>query len=266
MNIIQRTLFRLRTFFRFRELFFQLVSRDIKLKYRRSVLGYLWSVLNPLLTMAVMFIVFSNIFARGVPNFTIYLLIGHLLFTFMSTATTRALPSITGNANLLKKVYVPKYIFTLAVITSELVSFLFSMGALLVLLIVTKTPITVQFLFTLIPIMQLYIFCIGLGLFLAQATVFFHDIVYIWSVVSLAWLYLSAIFYPVSILPEWLHHLVTNYNPMYFYITMFRNFTIGSTDMDSLALAIRGTVAAGLVLLFGLISFAYSKKKFILYI
>jgi len=266
MNTIQKTFFRLQTFYKYRDLFFQLVTRDIKLKYRRSVLGYLWSVLNPLLTMVVMYFVFSNVFSRTIPNFLIYLLSGQLLFTFMSVATSRAILSVTGNANLMKKVYVPKYIFTLATVTSELVSFLFSLGALLIVIFATKTTITGRFLFNLIPIIQIYVFCIGLGLFLAQAAVFFRDIVYIWSVINTAWMYLSAIFYPVDSLPENIHHIVTHYNPMYFYITMFRNFTIGSANMGSLNLAIRGAIAAVLALVIGLITFTYSKKKFILYL
>ena len=262
----KKTISRLRNLLRYRELFFQLVSRDIKLKYRRSVLGYFWSMLNPLLTMLVMVIVFSAIFSPSIQHFPIYLLIGNILFTFMTGAVSRALPSVLGNASLLKKVYVPKYIFTLAAVTSEFVTFLFSLGALIILIFVTKTPFTARFVFVLIPIVQLYVFCVGLGLFMAQATVFFRDLVYIWNIVSTAWLYLSAIFYPVSVLPEWLHHLVTKYNPMYFYIAMFRNFTIGSADMGSLDLAIRGTVAAAVMLFIGITSFSYSKNKFILYI
>ena len=263
--IIQRTTARLQTLFRYRELFFQLVSRDIKLKYRRSVLGYLWSILNPLLTMLVMVIVFSNLFARNVPNFPIYLLIGNILFTFMTGSVARSLNSVLGNAGLLKKIYIPKYIFTLAAVTSEFVTFLFSLGALIVLIFATKTTLSWRFIFIVIPIVQQYIFCIGLGLFMAQANVFFRDMVYIWHIVSTAWLYLTAIFYPVNILPEWLRHIVTHYNPMYFYITMFRNFTIGGPNMGSLDLAIRGGVAAVLMLLVGLVTFSYSKNKFILY-
>ena len=265
-TIIKKTISRLQILLKYRELFFQLVSRDIKLKYRRSILGYFWSVLNPLLTMAVMYIVFSNIFARGTLYFPIYLLIGQLLFNFMSIATTRSLGSVIQNAVLLKKIYVPKYIFTLAVVSSEWVNLFFSLGALLILIIITKVPISGRFVLIFIPILQLYVFSLGLGLFLAQAAVFFRDTVYIWGVITTAWLFLSAIFYPVDILPDQIHYLVTNYNPMYFYITMFRNFTIGSANMGSLDLAIRGVIAAGLMLLLGLVSFSYSKNKFILYI
>jgi len=262
---MQRTISRLHTFLRYRELFFQLVSRDIKLKYRRSILGYFWSMLNPLLTMIVLTIVFSALFRPDIPHFPIYVIIGQLLFNFMAGATSRSLGSVIGNAGLLKKVYVPKYIFTMATVTSELVTFALSLGAFIVLIIATNVPFSGRYVFILIPIVQLYIFCIGLGLFLAQATVFFRDTQHIWSVVTTAWMFLSAIFYPVEILPGRLYFLVTNFNPMYFYITMFRNFTIGEPYMGSLALAIRGAIAAAAMLLLGLASFSYSKNKFILH-
>jgi len=264
--MIQKTIARLRMFLKYRELFFQLVSRAIKLKYRRSILGYIWSVLNPLLIMVIMTIVFSTLFARGVQNFPVYLLIGQILFSFMTCATSTALGSVIGNASLLKKIYIPKYIFTLADITSEFVIFIFTLGALLIVIIATKTPLNWRFVLIFIPILELYVFCIGLGLFMAQAMVFFRDIVHIWAVVNTAWMYLSAIFYPISILPDYLQLLVARFNPMYFYITMFRNFTIGSANMGSLDLAIRGAVAAVLMLFLGLGFFAHNKNKFILYI
>ena len=265
MNTINRTISRLRTLFNYRQLFFQLISRDIKLKYRRSVLGYFWSVVNPLLTMLVLVVVFSNIFSRGVQHFPIYLIIGHTLFSFMTIATSTSLNSVIGNASLLKKIFIPKYIFTLATVTSELIMFLFSLGALIIVVLVTRTPLSWRVIFVLIPIIEQYIFCIGLGLFLAQAAVFFRDIQHIWSVITTAWMYLSAIFYPVTILPDMLRSIVANYNPMYFYITLFRNFTIGEPNMGSLDLAFRGAVAAGIMLLVGVVSFSYNKNKFILY-
>jgi len=266
MNFIKKIILQLQTLFKYRELFFQLISRDIKIKYRRSVLGYLWTVLNPLLTMIVLVIVFSNIFSRNIPNYPIYLLIGQMLFHFMSGAVSNSLSSVTGNAGLLKKIYIPKYIFTLADVTSELLFFFFSLGAFIVVLLATRTSVTWYILFIVIPVIELYIFCIGLGLFMSQAVVFFRDVVYIWHVVSIAWMYLSAIFYPVSILPDNVCYLITHYNPMYFYITMFRNFTLSGANMGSLDLAIRGAVAAAIMLIVGLVSFSCNKNKFILYI
>ena len=263
---MQQTISRLHTFFKYRELFFQLVSRDIKLKYRRSILGYFWSILNPLFIMLIKILVFSNLFGRGIDHFPIYVITGHLLFSLMAGSTTRSVNSIIGNAGLLKKVYVPKYIFTLSVVSSELINFVFSLGAFFILSIATNAPLSWHLIFIIIPIVQLYIFCIGLGLFLAQAAVFFRDVQHIWAVVTIAWMFLSAIFYPVDILPDTLLYLVTHYNPMYFYISMFRSFTIGTPNMGNLELAIRGTVAAAAMLILGLASFSRNKNKFYLYI
>lgn len=105
---------RINVFMKYKDLLIQLVSRDIKLKYRRSFLGYLWSVLNPLFVMIIMTIVFSTMFSRNIENFPVYLFTGKMLFDFMSTSTNQAMTSVTGNAALLKKTYVPKYIFTLS--------------------------------------------------------------------------------------------------------------------------------------------------------
>jgi len=256
---------RFHTLFRYRELFFQLVSRDIKLKYRRSILGYFWSVLSPLLTMIVLVIVFSSIFRFDIEFFPVYILIGKILFSFLSAATTSSLSSITRNINLLKKIYVPKYIFTLSSITSELVNLLFMLFALFIVMFATGVPFSFSIIFIIIPIIQIYIFCLGIGLFLAQAVVFFRDVKHIWSVIVTAWMYLSAIFYPVSILPENLYFIVTKFNPLYFYIALFRNYIFGDLNSGNIDLIIRGTFAAIIMLLIGIISFSLSKKKFILY-
>jgi lipopolysaccharide transport system permease protein len=264
MGIKQKLLSRLRTFFQYRELFFQLVSRDIKLKYRRSVLGYLWSILNPLFTMVIMSVVFSAMLARGIENFPVYLLSGSLLFSFMNGAVSRAIPSVTGGAALLKKIYIPKYIFTLAAVTSELVTLFFSLGALLTVIIATGLPFTWRFLLIPLPIVELYFFCIGLGLFLAQGMVFFRDVQYLWGVFSTAWMYLTPIFYPVSMLPENIRFGVTNFNPLYYYIAQFRYFVLGGEGGWKWD-ALRGAMAAVIMLILGLVTFSRAKNKFILY-
>ena len=113
-----------RNFIKYKDLFAQLVIRDIKLKYRRSFLGYLWSVLNPLFTMLIMWVVFSNLFRFDIQHFPVYLLTGQILFGFMTEATNASIMSIIGNTALLKKTYIPKYIFTLSRVTSSLVNLL----------------------------------------------------------------------------------------------------------------------------------------------
>ena len=126
--------------FNYKDLLNQLVSRDIKLKYRRSFLGYVWSIFNPLLIMLVMTLVFSQMFQRGIENFPVYLLTGQALFDFMNNATHMSMYSVLDNGALIKKIYVPKYIFTLSKVTSSLIDLIFSMGALILVMLITRAP------------------------------------------------------------------------------------------------------------------------------
>jgi lipopolysaccharide transport system permease protein len=256
---------RLKTLFNYKDLFGQLVMCDIKLKYRRSFLGYVWSVLNPLLIMIVMTIVFSSMFKRNIKNFPVYLLAGNLMFSFMREATTHSLNSITSSATLLKKIYVPKYIFTLSKVTSDFVNMLFSLASMFIVMLVTQVKFTGYIFLIIIPIAELYVFSLGLGLFLAQLSVFFRDVQYIWSVVCTAWIYLTPVFYPVDALPENLQWLVVRFNPMYYYITVFRDFT-WSGDRAWMPNIIRGGIISVAALAIGLYTFLKSKDKFILYI
>ena len=252
-------------FYKYRFLTKQLVSRDIKLKYRRSFLGYLWSVLNPLLTMIIMIIVFSSLFKSDIENFPVYLIIGQTLFGFMNEATNIAIGSITGNAALIKKTYVPKYIFTFSKVASSFVNMLFSMGALVIVFIICRVVPNIFYLFIPIVLIQEFIFTLGLSLFLAQFAVFFRDILYIYSVFTMTWMYLTPIFYPITILPGQMKWMVQHFNPMFFYIVQFRQVVFNNRIPDS-AMVIYGCISAATVLAIGLITFKKNQDKFILYI
>ncbi len=264
-NIINLFHQRLINSWQYRDLLKQLVTRDIKLKYRRSFLGYVWSVLNPLLIMIVMAIVFSTMFKRDIENFPVYLFTGQIMFNFMNTSTHQAIFSITGNSSLLKKTYVPKYIFTVSKITSGLVDFFFSLGALILVMIATKARFT-PYLF-LIPFvaLQLYIFCIGLGMFLAQANVFFRDIQYIYNAVTTAWMYLTPIFYPIDLLPANVMWMVKHLNPMYFYVGQFRDIVYYGR-MPGHMIVFAGCFTAIAMLIIGVKAFLKTQNNFILYI
>lgn len=255
----------LHEFWKYKDLLKLLVTKNIKLKYRRSWLGYIWSILNPLLIMCVMTIVFSTMFRRNIENFPVYLFCGQLLFNFMNSSTTQSIFSITGNAALLKKTYVPKYLFTVARITSGLVDLVFSLGALVIVLIVTHAQITWYILLFPFVLFQLYVFCIGLGLFLAQASVFFKDTQFIYSAITTAWLYLTPIFYPIEALPEQLIWCIKHFNPMYFYIGQFRDLVYYGR-MPGYLLIFAGCSAALIALFLGIWSFLRTKDQFILYI
>lgn len=266
MNLKQSALFQyIREFWKYRDLLKLLITKNIKLKYRRSILGYMWSVLSPLMIMIVMTIVFSTMFKRDIENFPVYLFCGQLLFNFMSTSTTQAIFSVTGNAALLKKTYLPKYLFTLAKITSNLIDLVFSFGALAIVMLFTRAKVTWYILLAPFVVLQLYVFCLGLGLFLAQLNVFFKDTQFIYNAGTTAWMYLSAIFYPLESLPEKLVWCIKHLNPMYFYIGQFRDLVYYGR-MPGHLIIFAGCVTALLMLLIGAGSFMCTKDKFILHI
>ena len=183
-------------FWCYRYLLWNLVSRDFKLKYRRSVLGVVWSVLNPLLMCLVYWAVFSSLMdmrGSGIDNFAVFLMCGQLLFNFFNEATSTGMSSVLGAAPLLKKVYIPKYIFPLEKCCFAMVNCVFSFVALLLVMIFTGAPFHLTLIEAVYPLVTLFFFSLGVGLLLAAATVFFRDIMHIWSVFITALLYFSAI-------------------------------------------------------------------------
>lgn len=256
---------RCQVLYNYRYLIKQLVTKDIKLKYRRSFLGYVWSVLNPLMVMVVMYLVFSKMFRFNIDNYSAYLIIGQTLFTFMTEATNQAIFSITGSGPLLKKVYVPKYVFTLSKVTSSLVNLVFSLGAMIIVFVITKVQFSWAMLFFPVILMEVYIFSLGLGLFLAEAAVFFRDIQYIYNVLTTAWMYLTPIFYPMEQLPESVQKAIKIFNPMYQYITQFRTISLHQT-LPAAGDVVYGFAIAFVFLIVGSWAFIRKQDDFILYI
>lgn len=257
--------YRIETFWQYKDLLIQLVSRDLKLKYRRSVLGYLWSILNPLFVMIIMTIVFSTMFSRNIENFPVYLFTGKMLYDFLSNSTRQAMGSVVGNAALLKKTYVPKYIFTLSKVSSSMIDFVLSFGALLIVMIATGAKLYWAFLLFPIVVLQLYIFCLGLGFMLAELNVFFRDIQYIYNAVMTAWMYMTPIFYPIDSLPSWLQFFIKGCNPLYYYVAQFRDLVYYGR-FPGPRVFWGGWIIAFVMLWFGLFLFQKRQDKFILYI
>ena len=201
----------------------ELIKRDFKVKYQRSSLGILWSVLYPLLMMAVMGVVFSNFFKASMPgvSYLAYLLTGLVLFNFFSDATNQSMPSVVGNMSLINKVYIPKYIFPLSKCLFSGINFLITLIPLYGVIILTGTGLNIFHIFLPYCFLCLLIFCIGMGFFLAALSVFLRDVFYIWGIVVLAWTYLTPIMYSISILPEKLL-LIMEFNPLYQYIDFAR--------------------------------------------
>lgn len=207
--------------YKYRFLIHELVIRDIKKKYRRSVLGILWSVLNPLLMMAVTAMVFSTIFRFSIANYPLYLLVGQIMFTFFSESTTFAMTSIIENGSLLKKIYIPKYLFPLSRVISSCVNLLFTLPALIIIILFTGAPLSWGMITFVIPLVLLFFFCLGLGLLLSTMVVYFRDVFHLYGVVISLLSYATPIFYPEQIVPAEYSWLL-GYNPLYYYCKAFR--------------------------------------------
>ena len=262
-----KTKVRIKTFFQYTELIKQLIVKDLKLKYRRSILGYLWSILNPLLVMLVMVIVFSNLLNRGgkIEHYAVYLLSGRIIYEFVIGSSSDAMRSILGNSALLKKIYLPKYIFPIAKVSSGIVNMVFSMGALLIVMVVTRTPFSWHFLLFPIVVVQVFLFTCGLGFFLAQAKVFFRDIQYIYHAFTTMWMYCTPIFYTIEQMHGKVRFVIEHLNPLYYYIYQFR-CVIYYGRVPELSIVGMGFLIAIISFVLGLLCFKKTQDKFILYI
>ncbi|HXX81205.1 MAG TPA: ABC transporter permease [Thermodesulfovibrionales bacterium] len=207
--------------FRYRELLRNLVLRDVKIRYKRSALGFLWVMLDPLLMLLVFYALFVGLFGRSVGNYSAYVMSGLIMWQFFSQGTKVASLAFLQNRNLINKIYLPKAIFPLSVVASSLVHFIFALVPLFIILLLSGAKL--GFNLALLPCVVgiVFVFSLGIALSVATLAVFFHDVIYIYDVVLLGWMYLSAIFYPVSILPEKLQ-LFMSLNPLYHFISLFR--------------------------------------------
>ncbi len=249
---------------KYRFLIKQLVDRDFKAKYKRSVLGVFWSFLNPLLNMAVQYVVFSNLFRFDIPYFPVYLLCGNVIFSYFSESCGMALTSIVGNASLITKVYVPKYIYPLTRIQSSLINLLISMIPLIAVALISGLLPAPAYVLSLYAFVCLALFCLGLGMLLSAAMVFFRDIQFLWGVLTTIWMYLTPIFYPVSALPEAAQRIVMM-NPLYYYVTFVRTCIIDgvSPEPTMYAQCLLYAIAA---LVVGAWVFKKNQDKFVLYL
>lgn len=249
---------------KYRFLIHQLVSRDFHTKYKRSVLGVFWSFLNPLLTMAVQYFVFSTIFKMSVPFYPVYLLTGIVMFNFFSESCSMGLMSIIGNSSLITKVYVPKYIYPLTRVMSSCINLLISLIPLFAVVVIAGVPITQAILLFPFSLVCLTIFCLGLGMLLAAGMVFFRDVQFLWGVFSMIWMYATPIFYPESILPE-KFKFILRMNPLYYFITFARSCVIGGVSPEPIVYIQSFLFALGMLLV-GAFVFKKTQDKFILYI
>ena len=251
----------------------ELVSKDFKIKYRRSVLGVAWSVLNPLLMMIVMSIVFTSIFAAGrggsVPPelYPLYLIVGNVTFSLMNEGTSTALMSIVGAAPLLKKVKVHRWVFPIQKVLFALVNYAFSLIAVALVMLWFRVLPTWHFVWLPLALLLLLLFCAGLGLMLSALTVFFRDVMHLWSVVITAWTYFTPIFWDTNFIAT-MHPAVRIAmlgNPMYNYLTFMRDIFLYHMNPDpkTLVMCVGWAVVS---LIVGYAVFHRTEHKFILYI
>jgi len=241
-----------------------LVSKEFKLKYRRSILGVLWSILNPLLMMVVLSAVFSFVFKFEIENFALYLILGWTLFNFMSDATQGAMNSILNSAPLIKKIRIEKMLFPISRVLFSLVNFAIALIAVLVVFIFSQHLPTLNILFLPLLLVYVFLFSLGIGLLLASLAVFFRDVLHIWGVFLMAWMYATPIIYPVQILKDWMMQ-VMQFNPLYHFVTYFREIALwGTTPSLINNLICLGFALTALAL--GFFVFRKTQKRFILHV
>ena len=207
---------------KYRELIRQFVSRSIKTRYKRSVLGILWTLLNPLLTMVVLTIIFSQVFRFTLENYPIYVLCGLVVWNFFSNVTTEAMSDMLLSGNLLGRIYMPKSVFAVSAVGTGLVNLLLSLIPVFIIALVLGVQITPAIIVMPLAIIILAVFSLGLGLTLSTTAVFFGDMEPVYNVVLTIWFYSTPIIYPVEAIPEQFQWLI-RLNPLYYLLTIFRD-------------------------------------------
>ena len=244
----------------------QLVSRDFKVKYKRSVLGIIWSLLYPLLTMAVMAIVFSNVFRMSTPgvNYLAYLLSGLVMFNYFSEASNLAMSSVVGSFSLLNKIYIPKYIFPLSKCLFVGINFLLTLIPLYVVLFATGTGVNIYHVFLPYAFVCLFMFTLGMGFILSAISVFLRDMFYIYGIIIMLWTYLTPIMYDIKLISEQLQ-VILKLNPLYHYINFARDIILYGR-MPQPFTWIVCLASSLIVLIIGVIVFRKTQDKFIYYV
>jgi len=206
---------------RYRDLLYQLIARNIKTRYKRSMLGILWTMLNPLLMMLVLTMVFSKLFRFSTHYYAVYALAGLILWNFFAQTTTAAMSELLWGGSLMTRIYVPRAIFAVSALGTGLVNLVLSLLPLLLIMIITGVPLTPSLVILPVPILLVAMFALGLGLFLSTLAVYFADVLDMFQLLLMVWMYLTPIIYPKDIISEqyrWLFNL----NPMYHLLEIFR--------------------------------------------
>ncbi|MBP3569543.1 MAG: ABC transporter permease [Lachnospiraceae bacterium] len=251
------------TFKKYHFFLYQLVKKDIQLKYRNSYLGVLWTLLEPLLTMMVLVLVFSKLY-NNTKDFPVYILTGRLLYSFFSNTTRSSLKSVRANASMIKKVYVPKYMYPCASVLSGYIQFLISLIVLAAVAVACGIYPTWHLLEAIFPLVIVFLMTMGAGLWLSALAVFFRDLEYLWGVALTLLMYACAIFYKVETVigenNQWLFRL----NPLYAVIENFRDAVYGNPL--NVPVMLYSLIVSVVLLLSGVVIFYKNQDKFILHL
>lgn len=255
-----RALSELAALLRYRELLGQLISSHIKTRYKRSALGVLWTLLQPLLHMAVLTLAFSALFRSTLAHYPVYLLCGLIVWNFFSQTTVFAMNSLVWGGGLLKRIYVPRTIFATAAIGNGLVNLGLSLAPLLLIMLLLGHPLYPTWWFVPVAVLLLAMFALGVALFLSALAVFFVDVVDLYQALLQAWFFLTAVMYPVSILPPAYAGYI-NLNPLYNLVELFRA-PIYQGQLPEPHIILAAAAAAVITLLAGWWTFARKADDF----
>ncbi len=250
--------------YRYRELIWALALKDLKIRYKRSVLGFMWALLNPALLMLVLTLVFSTVMRLGIRHYAIFLLSVLLPWTFFSQSLSYAVEAIVTNGDLIKKVAVPKMVFPMAALISNLINLMLSMIPLAILVPVMRHPFYWTWLYLPVPLLALTIFTMGMTFFFAAANVFYRDVSHILQIVLSAWFYVTPIIYPIDAIPA-KHQWILKLNPIIYVINGFR-LSVYYGQLPKLPSIVASFVCAFVSLIIGFSLFRKYQNSFVFYV
>jgi ABC-2 type transport system permease protein len=250
----------LRGVIKYRELIYLLVRRDVISRYKRSVFGFAWTMLNPLGTMLILTFVFSKLF-HSINGYPVYLLSGLIAWIFFSQTTTASLSQNVWGGSLLHKIYLPRTAFTVSAIGTGVVNLILSLVPLFLILLITRFPIRPSILFLPVAILILAFFALGIGLLFSTLALYFPDVVEMYQIAITAWMYLTPIIYPVDILSESYRHIMLSLNPMYYFVTIFRQ-PIYDGILPNASMLITAILVSLLTFILGWVVFTWKANDF----
>lgn len=246
---------------RYRHLVAQLVRRDILTRYKRSVLGVAWTMLNPLGTMIVLSVAFSRVFGASEPGYAAFVLSGLMAWNFFAQTTNAATLHLVWGGSLLKRIYMPRTVFAISATGTGLVNLLLSLVPLLLVMLVTRVPIRPTILLLPFPMLFLSMFSLGLGLLISTVAIYYADVAEMYQIILTAWIYLSPVIYPEKILPESYRLWISRLNPMYHLIRFFRAPIYDGRVPDLTEFLISGGIAVA-TLVIGWLVFTWKADEF----